>query len=25
MRCPLEDLWREMEFEFETSDWQRHR
>ena len=25
MRCPLEDLWREMEFELETSDWQRHR
>lgn len=25
MRCPLEDLWREMEFELESSDWQRHR
>jgi RimJ/RimL family protein N-acetyltransferase len=25
MRCPLEDLWREMEFELETMDWQRHR
>lgn len=25
MRCPLEDLWREMEFELETLDWQRHR
>lgn len=25
MRCPLEDLWREMEFELEASDWQRHR
>jgi len=25
MRCPLEDLWREMESEFQTSDWRRHR
>lgn len=25
MRCPLEDLWREMESEFETLDWRRHR
>ncbi|MFV2072009.1 MAG: GNAT family N-acetyltransferase [Thermoanaerobaculales bacterium] len=25
MRCPLEDLWREMEFELEATDWQRHR
>lgn len=25
MRCPLEDLWREMESNFESSDWRRHR
>ncbi len=25
MRCPLEDLWQEMESEFETLDWRRHR
>jgi acetyltransferase len=25
MRCPLEDLWQEMESEFENSDWRRHR
>jgi len=25
MRCPLEDLWREMESGFESSDWRRHR
>jgi RimJ/RimL family protein N-acetyltransferase len=25
MRCPLEDLWRDMESAFETSDWRRHR
>jgi RimJ/RimL family protein N-acetyltransferase len=25
MRCPLEDLWREMESEFESLDWRRHR
>jgi RimJ/RimL family protein N-acetyltransferase len=25
MRCPLEDLWRDMETAFETSDWRRHR
>ena len=25
MRCPLEDLWQEMESAFETSDWRRHR
>ncbi len=25
MRCPLEDLWREMELTLETTDWQRHR
>lgn len=25
MRCPLEDLWREMELELASSDWQRHR
>ena len=25
MRCPLEDLWREMESEFDSSDWRRHR
>ena len=25
MRCPLEDLWREMENQFESSDWRMHR
>jgi RimJ/RimL family protein N-acetyltransferase len=25
MRCPLEDLWQEMESEFENLDWRRHR
>ena len=25
MRCPLEDLWREMESSFESTDWRRHR
>ena len=25
MRCPLEDLWRDMESEIETMDWRRHR
>jgi len=25
MRCPLEDLWREMESDFQSSDWRRHR
>jgi RimJ/RimL family protein N-acetyltransferase len=25
MRCPLEDLWQEMESNFESSDWRRHR
>jgi RimJ/RimL family protein N-acetyltransferase len=25
MRCPLEDLWREMESSFESLDWRRHR
>jgi len=25
MRCPLEDLWREMEVNFQSSDWRRHR
>lgn len=25
MRCPLEDLWREMESELESMDWRRHR
>jgi RimJ/RimL family protein N-acetyltransferase len=25
MRCPLEDLWREMENQFETLDWRSHR
>ena len=25
MRCPLEYLWQEMESEFESSDWRRHR
>ena len=25
MRCPLEDLWREMEANFQSSDWRRHR
>jgi RimJ/RimL family protein N-acetyltransferase len=25
MRCPLEDLWREMESNFQSSDWRRHR
>lgn len=25
MRCPLEDLWRDMESAFESSDWRRHR
>jgi len=25
MRCPLEDLWQEMEANFESSDWRRHR
>lgn len=25
MRCPLDDLWRELEFELENGDWQRHR
>jgi RimJ/RimL family protein N-acetyltransferase len=25
MRCPLEDLWRELEFELASGDFQRHR
>ena len=25
MRCPLEDLWRDMEFELTSGDFQRHR
>jgi GNAT superfamily N-acetyltransferase len=25
MRCPLEDLWQDMETEFESLDWRRHR
>ena len=25
MRCPLEDLWREMESELDSMDWRRHR
>ncbi len=25
LRCPLDDLWREMEYQFESSDWRRHR
>lgn len=25
LRCPLDDLWREMEDQFESSDWRRHR
>lgn len=25
MRCPLEDLWQEMESNFQSSDWRRHR
>jgi putative acetyltransferase len=25
MRCPLEDLWRDLEFELATGDFQRHR
>jgi RimJ/RimL family protein N-acetyltransferase len=25
MRCPLEDLWQQMESDFETLDWRRHR
>ena len=25
MRCPLEDLWQEMESNFHSSDWRRHR
>jgi RimJ/RimL family protein N-acetyltransferase len=25
MRCPLDELWRELEFELANGDWQRHR
>lgn len=25
MRCPLDDLWREMEYQLESSDWRSHR
>jgi RimJ/RimL family protein N-acetyltransferase len=25
MRCPLDELWREMEFQLESTDWRRHR
>ncbi len=25
LRCPLDELWREMEFQLESTDWRRHR
>jgi RimJ/RimL family protein N-acetyltransferase len=25
MRCPLEDLWQDLEYRLEAADWQRHR
>jgi RimJ/RimL family protein N-acetyltransferase len=25
MRCPLEDVWRDLEYRLEAADWQRHR
>jgi L-amino acid N-acyltransferase YncA len=25
MRCPLDELWQDLEYKLESSDWQRHR